>query len=163
MREKSSPVFTATKDAVVKYGVGIKMLVTDPVDTVSGIPKGIFSIFNRVGDRLTTEKSEYEDGSAKALLAVSSFVARAGAHELPLVEGVELQPLKAQVKRVAAALEFLGEPLTDEEQSRLAAALGELDADKSSAAIQKTLDARVLAAVNINPESRVKVARGPAP
>ena len=50
-----------------------KNLVTDPVDTVSGVPEGIYSIFARVGQRFSTDRTEYEDGAAKGLLAVSSF------------------------------------------------------------------------------------------
>ena len=84
------------------------------------------------------------------------------AEELEPVLGVELQPLKAQAERVVDALGFLGEPLTKKQQQSFAAALKELDADKAVAAIQQTLDPLCLAAVNINPESRVKVARGPA-
>ena len=30
---------------------------------------------------------------------------------LPLVDGIEAQPFKAQIRRVIAALDFLGEPL----------------------------------------------------
>lgn len=50
-----------------------KNLVTDPVDTLSGVPQGVFSVFARVGERFSSDKTEYEDGGAKALLAVSSF------------------------------------------------------------------------------------------
>jgi hypothetical protein len=84
------------------------------------------------------------------------------AEELQLVAGVESQPLKAQVKRVVDALEFLGEPLAGDKREELDAALKEMDNDKAVAAIQKALDPLCLAGVNINPESRVKVARGPA-
>jgi hypothetical protein len=82
--------------------------------------------------------------------------------ELPLVNGVEAQPLKAQVKRVVEALDYLGEPLTSQEKERLDSALRDTNEAQSIESLQKLLDARVLAGVNINPESRVKVARGPA-
>jgi hypothetical protein len=85
------------------------------------------------------------------------------ADQLPIVDAVELQPLKAQVERLAAALELLGEPLTAEQRQQLAAAQSEKDAIKASAAIQKVLDPLCLVGVNVNPESRVKVARGEAP
>jgi len=94
---------------------------------------------------------------------VSSWVgAAAWADELPLVRGVEAQPLKAQIKRLAEALNFLGEPLTKPQQADLDKAVALTDDDKATEAIQKVLDSRCLAGVNINPESRVKVARGPA-
>jgi hypothetical protein len=82
--------------------------------------------------------------------------------ELPIVRGVEAQPLKSQVKRVAEALELLGEPLTTAQQMALDKAIAEMNADEAVEAIQKVLDQRCLAGVDINPESRVKVARGPA-
>src|SRR5690349_7711977 len=85
------------------------------------------------------------------------------ADDLPLVRGVEAQPLKAQVKRVAQALEFLGEPLTKEQGAALDKAIANTNDDDAIEAIQKVLDPRCLMGVNINPESRVKVARGPAP
>lgn len=84
------------------------------------------------------------------------------ADELPLVEGVELQPLKAQVERLVAALEMLGEPLTADQRNQLHAAQSEPDPLKACVALQKVLDPLCLVGVTINPESRVKVARGAA-
>ncbi|HWB08417.1 MAG TPA: CehA/McbA family metallohydrolase [Pirellulales bacterium] len=84
-----------------------------------------------------------------------------GSPALPIVRNVELQPFKAQVKRVAQALELLGNPLSDEQNAALQAALN--DAEPSAAEkLQKNLDPLCLAGVNINAESRVKVAPGPA-
>ena len=80
---------------------------------------------------------------------------------LPPVKGVAAQPLGAQARRVAQALKFLGQPLTISQQAALQAALKETDETKAPRAIQQVLDPLVLAAVNINPESRVKVAAGP--
>lgn len=82
--------------------------------------------------------------------------------ELPVVELVEAQPLKAQARRVVQALEFLGQPLSVEQSRRFEAALDETDGRKAVVAIQKSLDELALAGVTINPEQRVKVARGPA-
>ena len=97
---------------------------------------------------------------AAGILFVSSLAAMAD--DLPLVRGVEAQPLKGQSKRVAEALAYLGEPLTKDQQAALDKAVALTDNDQASEAIQKLLDARCLAGVSINPESRVKVARGPA-
>jgi len=84
------------------------------------------------------------------------------ADELPIVEGVEAQPLKAQAKRIVQALEFLGAPINKSWQTELDKALQESDETKAVAGIQKALDPSVLAGVNINAESRVKVVTGPA-
>ena len=84
----------------------------------------------------------------------------AAADDLPVIKGVEAQPLKAQAARVAEALAYLGEPLSADQKTALEKAIASSDSDEAIAGIQKVLDARCLAGVNINPESRVKVARG---
>lgn len=76
----------------------------------------------------------------------------------PVVGGIEGQPLAENVKRLLKALEFLGAPLDGETAKALAKAADDQDAK----ALQEVLDKRVMFVVNINPESRVKVARGPA-
>ena len=69
---------------------------------------------------------------------------------------VEGQPLAANVKRVLTALEFLGAPLDEKTTTDLRGAIDRQDAET----IQSLLDPHVLFLVNINPELRVKVARG---
>jgi hypothetical protein len=99
------------------------------------------------------------------VLAVLSFqlsAASARAEDLPPIEDVEAQPLLAQVKRLEEALQFVGSPLSAEESAALEKARG-LPSGEAALAVEKVLDPHVLIAVNINPESRVKVARGPAP
>lgn len=96
---------------------------------------------------------------ALALLSTTSL----RGDELPIVENVELQPLKAQISRLVAALELLGEPLTAEQTKELDRAQSEQDPRKALTAVQKVLDPMCLVGVSINPESRVKVARGEAP
>ncbi|MBA4190070.1 MAG: hypothetical protein C0467_18960 [Planctomycetaceae bacterium] len=76
----------------------------------------------------------------------------------PVIAGVEGQPLAANVARLVKALDFLGTPLLAATGKELATAIDEKDARK----VQQILDKHVLFIVNINPESRVKVARGPA-
>jgi hypothetical protein len=90
------------------------------------------------------------------------WTASAAADDLPLVLGVEAQPLKAQARRVAEALAYLGQPLNKEQQAALDKAVAQTDDAAAAEAIQKLFDPLCLAGVNINPESRVKVARGPA-
>src|SRR4051812_945426 len=85
--------------------------------------------------------------------------ALAAADERPPIISVEGQPLAANVRRAMEALELLGQPLSRQTVAELTAAAGERDADR----LQALLDAQVLLVVAINPESRVKVSRGPAP
>lgn len=77
---------------------------------------------------------------------------------LPVVTGVEWQPLEAQVRRVMEAADFIGEPFPAEARAAVTAALQQKDAAK----LQEALDARCLFGVNINAEMRVKVQPGPA-
>jgi EF hand len=71
---------------------------------------------------------------------------------------VEGQPLAGNVKRVLQALQFLGAPLADDPVRSLQRSVDAQDARL----IQQVLDPRILFVVTINPESRVKVKRGPA-
>jgi hypothetical protein len=71
---------------------------------------------------------------------------------------VEGQPLAANAGRLIQAFDFLGSPLPEDVRAKLQEAIEARDARK----IQELLDPRVLLVVSINPESRVKVARGQA-
>src|SRR5262245_24253021 len=89
--------------------------------------------------------------------AASLLVADASAQDLAPV-AVEGQPLAANVRRLEQALDYLGAPLPPETRKALQVAC----ANRDAAGIQRLLDPHVLLAVSINPEARVKVARGPA-
>lgn len=78
--------------------------------------------------------------------------------DLPLIADVEGQPLASNAVRLMEALEALGSPASDSLRSALKTAIDERDA----ARIQQLLDPLVLLTLSINPESRVRVARGPA-
>jgi len=75
---------------------------------------------------------------------------------------IEFQPLSAQAQRIVETLDYLGAPLSAADKKAV------LDAAKGSGGsgavdtIQKTLDRYALYWVQINPESRVKVAQGAA-
>ena len=84
------------------------------------------------------------------------------AADMPLIEKVDAQPLWAQARRVIEALEFLGNPLADDKRAALEKAAGAGDDAALVKAIQSAFDPHCLLYVNINPESRVKVAPGPA-
>lgn len=86
----------------------------------------------------------------------------AAAEPLGVVTGVEPQPLKAQVARIETALDLLGAPLSAEQKKDLQKAIADKDPLQSAAQIQAVLDPLCLVGVNVNPESRVKVAEGQA-
>ena len=102
--------------------------------------------------------------SMRLLLLLATLVPTpASAQDLALVEGIEAQPLAAQARRVAQALELAGAPLSPERLADLNAAVEAGDEAAVVAGVQRALDPLCLAAVHVNPESRVKVAPGPAP
>jgi hypothetical protein len=70
---------------------------------------------------------------------------------------VEAQPLAANIQRVVEALQYLGAPLPADLRGDLSRAGQARDAKT----LQERMDARVLLAVHINPEARVKVVRDP--
>lgn len=80
------------------------------------------------------------------------------AEPLPFVD-VEAQPLGANIKRLDEALRFLGTPLGDDVTEALRVAVEQRDAKQ----IQKAIDRLCAFFLQINPEERVKVRRGPAP
>jgi hypothetical protein len=81
---------------------------------------------------------------------------------LPTVSDVEWQPLAAQVKRLSEAMDYIGSPVSAETKSKLETLFGETKSETAVAEVQKLLDPLCLLAVQINPEARVKVARGDA-
>ncbi|MDX1967615.1 MAG: CehA/McbA family metallohydrolase, partial [Planctomycetaceae bacterium] len=80
----------------------------------------------------------------------------------PKVTTVERQPLVAATERLVQALDYVGAPLTPADHSQLDAALKLADPVECAVRIQAVLDPLCLAAVTINPESRVSVIEGPA-
>lgn len=81
---------------------------------------------------------------------------------LNIVPDVEPQPLLAQAIRLKEALSFLGSSLTKEDEKRLTGLQHQPLTREISRLVQNILDPYCLAIININPESRVKVLRGPA-
>lgn len=53
----------------VEFGVS---LITEPVDTVSGVPKGVAALFQNVKTSLTTQASKSEDSKVEQVMSVSS-------------------------------------------------------------------------------------------
>lgn len=79
----------------------------------------------------------------------------------PVVTKVEQQPLAAATERLIQALQYVGSPLSDADRTKLEAAIKLADAKESIKQIQAVLDPLCVAAVTINPESRVSVIEGP--
>ena len=82
--------------------------------------------------------------------------------QLPVIPGVAWQPLRAQVRRLIEATDYLGVPFSTTEKNAIESAMKAKDPEYGSSQIQAILDQHCLYLVNINPEMRVKVAQGPA-
>ncbi|MCZ6586852.1 MAG: hypothetical protein O7B24_02800, partial [Alphaproteobacteria bacterium] len=71
---KTSEAFlTAVGDAAkapLHFG---KNLITDPVDTISGVPEGVFQIFGNIGESISMEHDPAEDDRLEQALFVSSW------------------------------------------------------------------------------------------
>ncbi len=109
-----------------------------------------------------------------ALVVLLAVMAPLPAQSLAVVEDVDWPTFSADVQRLLAGLKQLGSvggetspnpqaPLPSDTAKAVAALVAEkapADARRSAAAVQKHLDAHCLIGVHINPESRVKAARG---
>ncbi|HUF64140.1 MAG TPA: CehA/McbA family metallohydrolase [Verrucomicrobiales bacterium] len=98
-------------------------------------------------------------GKAAAALLLAALLSRpdACAAELP-VASVEGQPLAANIRRLTRSLDFLGQPF----DPGTAVALKQAARQRDAALLQQLLDPLTLFSISINPELRVKLARGPA-
>lgn len=97
-----------------------------------------------------------------ALLTITCRDSHAADGKWPVVVKTEQQPLVAATERLIQALEFVGSPLSADDQKALKEAFTQPKAADCTEAIQKVLDKLCVAAVAINPESRVSVVEGPA-
>jgi hypothetical protein len=104
----------------------------------------------------------------RALLCLGASLALAGSAgaqaSLPPIADVDFQDLRGQCKRLLKDMDALKAPLAADKAKTLQVLLGDggKDAEAAVREIQKLLDPFCLVAVSINPESRVKAARGPA-
>ncbi len=100
-----------------------------------------------------------------SLAALSLLLAgRALGQGLPVVEDAPWGPLRDHCRQLVQALETRKQPLPADTVRALQALLEKEPKDPEGAAlaVQKVLDPHCLLGVSINPESRVKAARGPA-
>ena len=82
---------------------------------------------------------------------------------LPLLaQQVPLQPLAQQVRRLEDAFAFIGQPLPPQTRQKIDEAIATADDKQAVQLLETALAPYVLATVEINPEARVKVARGDA-
>ncbi len=105
-----------------------------------------------------TKRWQGNSFSILAGIALSSMPFQAIAQPAPDVIDVDGQPLAANVVRLLDAFRFLGAPLPSESEAALRKAANARDGAK----LQQLLDRHALVVVTINPETKVKVARGPA-
>lgn len=88
-----------------------------------------------------------------------------GQSSLPTVDGVDARALQSQCRQVLDSLAKVKAALPKETDRELRAFMNEekKTADDKTEKIQKLLNDHCLVGVSINPESRVKAARGPRP
>ena len=84
------------------------------------------------------------------------------AQSLPNVKNLDIQPFKAQIKRLIQAKDFLGEPFTEATKSKIELAFNLKNEAEAIIQVQQIIDLQCLIDIQINPESRVKVEEGPA-
>ena len=96
-----------------------------------------------------------------AVISLFLFHSTLLADDLEPNPNVEQQPFVAATGRLTQALEYVGVPLNDDESSAIEEAMQLTNGPESVSAIQRVLDAHVLAQVNVNAESRVSVTEGP--
>src|SRR3989442_1212834 len=80
----------------------------------------------------------------------------------PTPRPVALQPLAQQARQIETALAYLGQPLPTADHAAINDAIAETDEPAAVARLEAILDRYVLFEVEINPESRVRVAQGAA-
>lgn len=96
------------------------------------------------------------------LVALLVEAGAARADRVPVLDDLAPQPVLSQAARLITALDYLGSPLQADDVAKLRALADAAPTEESVKAVQAILDPYCIAFVNINPESRVKVRRGPA-
>jgi hypothetical protein len=81
---------------------------------------------------------------------------------MEVIAGVPYQPFVSLVRRLLEGMQFAGRPVSKEDESLLREAMKMDDEAAGIAAIQKILNRYCLVDIHINPEARVKLARGEA-
>src|ERR1700683_4027879 len=95
-------------------------------------------------------------------LAVVFFLGMEQEHQHVATPAIPLQPMAQQARQLTEALNYLGQPLSIQEQKRINDAISMPDETGAVDALIKIFESHVLVNVDINPESRVKVEQGEA-
>lgn len=66
--KKTKAFRDAAEQAAMSSFKGAKSLITHPVDTIGGVPKGVGRLFSRVGEMFEGGRGEQEDSVAKELI-----------------------------------------------------------------------------------------------
>jgi hypothetical protein len=98
-----------------------------------------------------------------AYFAATSLLQPFPAAGAEAISSVDRQPLTAQVERIFEAMDYVGSSFGRAVKAELNRIRQEKDDARAVEDIQNLLDPFCLLTVDINPESRVKVARGAAP
>src|SRR6266852_3874605 len=117
-------------------------------------------------DRLRRARANANPIAGCLLLAFLVEVGPArGQSPLPVVDGVDVRSLRVQCQQLLRTLAQMKAALPKETERQLHDLLSDekKDSDETAEKIQKLLNAQCLVGVSINPESRVKAARGPRP
>ena len=70
---KSEAFLKSLKDQAGKPLVFVKDVVTKPVDTLTGIPKGVGRLFGNISESLTTKRNPAQESRTSEVLLVGSF------------------------------------------------------------------------------------------
>lgn len=96
-----------------------------------------------------------------SIVGLALALTAARAQSAPLVRDVEFQPFASATERLVEALDVVGAPLAAADRTTVQTALRSSDHGSAIERIQQVLDRYAIAVVDINAESRVKVAAGP--
>jgi len=78
--KKSDAFKAAFKKSATSSLKGAQALITDPVDTIKGVPKGVGKFFSRIGEMTKGGRGDREDGYTKELIGYAA-VKRQYAHK----------------------------------------------------------------------------------
>ena len=71
--KKSDAFKAAFKKSATSSLKGAQALITDPVDTIKGVPKGIGKFFSRIGEMTKGGRGDREDGYTKELIGFAAI------------------------------------------------------------------------------------------
>ena len=100
--KKTKAFRDAAEQAAMSSFRGAKNLITHPVDTIGGVPKGVGRLFSRAGEMFGGGRGEQEDSVAKELIGFS-VVKRAYANKLGVDVYSSNKVLQKELNRVSWA------------------------------------------------------------